>query len=62
MGAMNVYEYHLGISLDGKFYCSIYQHSIPGPIAFTDGFDTEEDAIEAAMELIHSKQVEQQDK
>ena len=52
MNFMNDYEYHLGIRLDGKYYCSIYQHGIPGPIAFTDDCDTEEEALEAAKQII----------
>jgi hypothetical protein len=52
MRYMNEYEFHLDMRLDGKYYCSIYQHGIPGPIAFTDDYDTEEEAIEAAKERI----------
>ena len=50
MGAMNKYDYYLEIRLDGKYYCSIYKHGIPGPIAFTDDYDTEEEATEADRE------------
>lgn len=52
MVAMNKYEYNLEIRLDGKFYCSIYMHGIPGPIAFTDDYDTEEKTKEAAKSII----------
>jgi hypothetical protein len=52
MEAMDQYEYHLGIRLDGKYYFSIYLYGIPGPIAFTDDFETEEEAIEAAKEIV----------
>jgi hypothetical protein len=38
--------------LDGKYYCRIYQHSIPGAIASTGDYDTEDEAIEAAKEII----------
>jgi hypothetical protein len=54
---MNEYEYQLDIKLDGKYYCRIYQHGIPGPIFFTDDFDTEEEAIEAAEELFRGLRV-----
>jgi hypothetical protein len=49
---MNEYEYQVDIRLDGKYYCRIYMHGIPGAIASTDDYDTEEDAIEAAKALI----------
>jgi hypothetical protein len=49
---MNEYEYHLDMRFDGKYYCRIYQHGIPGAIATTDDFDKEEEAIEAAEEII----------
>jgi hypothetical protein len=38
--------------LDGKYYCVIFQHGVPLAIAFTDDYDTEEEAIEAAKEVI----------
>ncbi len=38
--------------LDGKYYCRIYQHGIPGAIASTDDYDTEEEATEAAKGII----------
>jgi hypothetical protein len=56
MGAMNQYEYYLNMRLDGKYYCSIHQHGIPGPIAFTGDFDTEEEATEAADEIVQGLQ------
>jgi hypothetical protein len=37
---------------DDKFYCRIYQHYIPKALDKTDDFDTEEEAIEAAKEVI----------
>ena len=49
---MDEYEYHLEIRLDGKYYCRIYQHGIPLAIAVTDDFETEEEAIEAAKEIV----------
>jgi hypothetical protein len=49
---MSEYEYHLGMRLDGKYYCVIFQHGVPLAIAFTDDYDTEEEAIEAAKEVI----------
>lgn len=52
MEAMNKYTFHLDTRVDGKFYCSIYQHGIPGPIAFTDDFDSEEEAVKAAEEIV----------
>ena len=55
---MNGYEYHLVIRLDGKYYCKIYQHGIPGPIAFTDDCDMEEEARKAAKEIIRECQGE----
>ena len=47
---MNEYEYHLNIRLNGKYYCRIYQHGIPGAIASTDEYDMEEEAIEALIQ------------
>jgi hypothetical protein len=55
MRYMSEYEYHLDNRLDGKYYCSIFQHGVPLPIAFTDDFDTEEEAIEAAKEFIRER-------
>jgi hypothetical protein len=52
MRLMDKNEYQLDIRLDGKFYCRIYQHGIPGAIASTEDYDTEEEAIEAAEEII----------
>jgi hypothetical protein len=49
---MNEYEYQLDMRLDGKYYCRIYQHGIPGAIASTDDYDTEEEAVEAANGII----------
>ena len=40
------------IRLDGKYYCSICGYGIPRPISFTDDYDMEEEAIEAAQILI----------
>jgi hypothetical protein len=58
---MSEYEYHLGMRLDGKYYCVIFQHGVPLAIAFTDDYDTEEEAIEAAKVLVREKQVESMD-
>ena len=52
MSYMNEYEYHVDIRLDGKYYCRIYKHGIPGAIASTDDYDTGEEAIEAAKAII----------
>ncbi|MHA2403428.1 MAG: hypothetical protein ACXADH_10595 [Candidatus Kariarchaeaceae archaeon] len=35
-----------------KFYCRIYQHDIPKALNKTDDYDTEEEAMEAAKEVI----------
>ena len=53
----NMYEYQLDIRLDGKYYCRIYQHGIPGAIASTDDYDTEVEAIEATEEIIRGLQL-----
>ncbi len=45
-------QFQLDARLDGKFYCRIYKSGIPGPIFFTDDYDTEEQAAEAAKEII----------
>jgi hypothetical protein len=58
---MNDYEYQLDIRLDGKYYCRIYQHGIPGAIASTGNYDTEEEAIEAAKSLIREQQSKDED-
>lgn len=52
MERMNDYEYHLDMRFDGKYYCRIYKHGIPGAIASTDDYDTEDEALEAAKRLI----------
>ena len=57
MSWMNEYEYQLDIRLDGKYYCRIYQHGIPGAVASTDDYDTEEEALEAAEEIIRGLQL-----
>ena len=49
---MNEYEFHLDTRLDGKYYCRIYQHGIPGAIASTDDYDTGQEAIEVAEGII----------
>ncbi len=54
---MNEYEYQLDIRLDGKWYCRIYQHGVPGAIATTEDFDSEEEALEAAEEIIRGLQL-----
>ena len=54
---MNEYEYQLDIRLDGKYYCRIYQRGIPGTIASTEDFDSEEEALEAAEEIIRGLQL-----
>ena len=51
-----MYEFQLDIRLDGKYYCRIYQHGVPGAIATTDDYDTEEEAMEAAKKLIRRLQ------
>lgn len=55
---MNEYEYHSDMRLDGKYYCRIYQHGIPGAIASSDDYDTEEEAVEAANVHIARLQIE----
>jgi hypothetical protein len=47
-----MYEFQVDIRLDGKYYCRIYQHGIPGAITTTDDFVEEEEAIKAAEEII----------
>jgi hypothetical protein len=44
-------QYQIVLRLDGKFYCRIYQHSILCGIS-TDDYDTEDEAIERAEEII----------
>ncbi len=46
------HEYQVDIGRDGNYYCRIYQYGVPGAIASTDDYDTEEEAIEAAEEII----------
>lgn len=57
MTRMSEYEFQLDIRLDGKYYCRIYQHGIPGAIASTDDYDTGEEALEAAEEIIRGLQL-----
>jgi hypothetical protein len=49
---MKAYEFQVDMRLDGKYYCRIYLHGIPGAIAPTDDCDSEEEAIEAVEEII----------
>ena len=49
---MSKCEYQVDIGLDGKYYCRICQHGIPGKSATTYDYDTDEEAIEAAKVLI----------
>jgi hypothetical protein len=51
------HEYQVDIGRDGKYYCRIYQHGILGGIASTDDFDSEEEALEAAEEIIRGLQL-----
>ncbi len=53
-----MYEFQVDIRLDGKYYCRIYQHGIPGTIANIDDYVAEQDAIEAAEEIIRRLRVE----
>ena len=52
MRCMSEYEFQVDIRLDGKYYCRIYQHGIPGAITSTDDYDSEEEATETAKEII----------
>jgi hypothetical protein len=54
---MKAYEFQVDMRLDGKYYCRIYQHGIPGAICFTDDYDTEEEAIEAVEGIIQGLQL-----
>jgi hypothetical protein len=45
-------EYQIDIRLDGRYYARIYKQGIPGPIFFTDDYDTREDAIASAKAII----------
>jgi hypothetical protein len=56
MSWMNKYEHQVDIRLDGKYYCRIYQHGIPGAIGSTSDFNTKEESIEAAEVLIQAYQ------
>jgi hypothetical protein len=49
---MSKCEYQVDKRLDGKYYRRIYRHGIPGKIATTYDYDTDEEAIEAAKVLI----------
>jgi hypothetical protein len=53
---MNQYEYQVDMRLNGEYYCRIYQYGIPGAIALTDDYDTEQEAIEAAKAIIREYQ------
>jgi hypothetical protein len=45
-------QYQENIRIDGQYYCRIYKQGLPGPIFFTDDYDSEEEAIEAAKAII----------
>jgi hypothetical protein len=45
-------QFQLDAQLNGKFYCRIYKSGISGPIFFTDDYDSEEQAVEAAKAII----------
>jgi hypothetical protein len=49
---MDKYVYQVDTRLDGKFYCIIYQFGVPQPLASTDDYHTEEEALEGAEEII----------
>jgi hypothetical protein len=53
---MKAYEFQVDMRLDGKYYCRIYQFGIPDALASTDDYDEQDDAIEAAEELIKEYQ------
>jgi hypothetical protein len=50
-------EFHLNMRLDNKYYRRIYLHGIPGAVASTDDFDTEQEAIEVLGRMIQVCQV-----
>ena len=54
---MDKYVYQLVTRLDGKYYCRIYMFGIPYFLASTDDFDSEEEALEAAEEIIRGLQL-----
>ena len=43
--------------IDGKYYCRDYKHGIPGAIASTDDYETEEEAIEVVKAIIRGLRV-----
>ncbi len=45
-------EYQIDMGLDGRYYARIYKQGIPGPIFFTDDYNTEEQAIASAKAII----------
>ena len=45
-------QYQIDIQMDGRYYARIYKAGIPGPIFFTDDFDTKDEAVEAAIQII----------
>ncbi len=60
-GKMDKYVYQLVTTLDGKYYCRIYQFGIHDALATTDDYDGQEDAILAAEALNQGYLVETDD-
>jgi predicted RNase H-like HicB family nuclease len=45
-------DFQIDIREEGEFFARIYVPDVPGPSFFTDDFDTKEEAIEAAKQII----------
>ncbi len=45
-------QFQVALRIDRQYYARIYKHGIPDPLFFTDEFDTEEEAVEAAKAII----------
>jgi hypothetical protein len=54
---MDKYVYQVDARLDGRFYCWIYQFGFPDALATADDYGKQEDAIEAAEEIINGLQL-----
>ena len=45
-------QFQVILRIDGQYYCRIYKPGIHLALFFTDDFDTEEEAVEAAKAII----------
>ena len=45
-------EYQIDVHIDGKYFARIHVPGVPGPSLYTDDYDTDQEAEEAARQII----------